>query len=232
MNDTIPASGHNNPPDPLDQALAPYDDFIIEAENWLDGACVTDERSMKAVDEINKQIKAAKRDVTAAQKSESAPLYDTYKAALARYKPTIEDLDRISKGLTSLVDAFKRKLAEEKREAERKAWQEAEHARQAAERAAREANVGSIEDQRVAAAAKQAAVNAEKAAQEARRETKGIKGLRTVTRYEIESHKKALNDIAQNDREAMVSFIEDYVRQNHKSRAIDGVRVWQEKEAF
>lgn len=34
------------------------------------------------------------------------------------------------------------------------------------------------------------------------------------------------------DRDAMTAFIEDYVRRNHKSAAIDGVRVWTEKEAF
>ena len=29
--------GHNNPPDPIDVALAPYGYVIEEAGNWLDG---------------------------------------------------------------------------------------------------------------------------------------------------------------------------------------------------
>ena len=39
--------GHNNPPDPIDEALAPYVDAIEEAQNWLDGEpiglCIQDD---------------------------------------------------------------------------------------------------------------------------------------------------------------------------------------------
>lgn len=224
--------GGNNPPDPLDEALAPYGDFITEAESWLDGEAVTNEDQMKAVDAIAKQIKAAKKDVTAAQKSESAPLHDAWKAALARYKPTIDDLDRMAKGLASLVDGFKRKLAEEKRAAERAAWEAAEKARKEAEAKAAAANTANIEEQREAEEARRAAQEAEKAAQAARKDTSSVKGLRTVTRYEITDHRAALHWIAQQDRDAMTAFIEDYVCRNHKAVQIDGVRVWQDREAF
>ncbi len=224
--------GHNQAPDPLDEALAPYGDFIAEAESWLDGETVTTEDQMKAVDKIAKQIKAAKKDVTAAQKSESAPLHDSWKAALERYKPTIGDLDRMAKGLTSLVDGFKRKLAEQKRAAERAAWEAAEKARKEAEAVAAKANAANIEEQREAEEASRAAQEAEKTAQAARRDTASVKGLRTVTKYEITDHKAALHDIAKSDRDALTAFIEEYVRRNHKSRTIEGVRVWQEKEAF
>jgi hypothetical protein len=224
--------GHNQAPDPLDEALAPYGDFITEAESWLDGEAVTTEDQMKAVDKIAKQIKAAKRDVTAAQKSESAPLHDAWKASLARFKPTIDDLDRMTKGLAALVDGFKRKLAEEKRAAERAAWEAAEKARKEAEAKAAVADPANIEEQREAGEARRTAMEAEKAAQAARKDTASVKGLRTVTRYEITDHKAALHWIAANDRDAMTAFIEDYVRRNHKSKQIDGVRVWQEQEAF
>ena len=224
--------GHNNPPDPLYEALAPYADFISEAENWLDGSAVEDEAGMKAVDQLAKQVKAAKRDVTAAQKSEAAPLHDAWKAALARYKPTIDDLDRMTKGLAALVDGFKRKLAEEKRAAERAAWEAANKAKREAEERAAKANAASIEEQRAAEDAKRIAMEAEKAAQAAKRDAASIKGLRTVTRYEIFDHKAALHWIAQNDRDAMTAFIEEYVRRNHKARKITGVEVWQDKEAF
>lgn len=224
--------GGNNPPDPLDEALAPYGDFITEAESWLDGEAVTTEDQMKAVDSIAKQIKAAKKDVTAAQKSESAPLHDAWKASLARFKPTIDDLDRMAKGLASLVDGFKRKLAEEKRAAERAAWEAAEKARREAEAKAAAADTANIEEQREAEEARRAAQVAEKAAQAARKDTSSVKGLRAVTKHEITDHKAALHWIAKNDRDAMTAFIEGYVQKNHKARAIDGVKVWQEKEAF
>lgn len=232
MNDMTTPRNHNNPPDPLDEALAPYCDYITEAEIWLDGEPVTDEGAMKAVDDLTKKIKAAKKDVSAAQKSESAPLHDAWKASLARFKPTIDDLDRISKGLTALVDCFKRKLAEEKRAAERKAWEEAEAKRRAAEEAASKANAANIEEQRAAEEAKREAMDAEKAAQAARRDAGSVKGLRTVTRYEIEDHRAALHYIATNDRAAITEFINGYVAKNHKAKEIAGVRVWQEKEAF
>lgn len=232
MNDMSPTIGHNQGPDPLDEALAPYSEYIEEAETWLDGEAVTNEEQMKAVDALLKQIKAAKRDVTSAQKSESAPLHDAWKAALARFKPTIDDLDKQAKGLAALVNTFKQKLAEEKRAAERKAWEEAEAARREAEAKAAAARTSDIEAQREAEAAKQEAMAAQKAAQAATKDTKGVKGLRKVTRYEITSHKDALHHIARHDKDAMTAFIEEYVRKNHREQEIAGVRVWEEKEAF
>ena len=41
---------HNGPPDPIDEALAPFGDTITEAEGWLDGTAVETEGQMKAVD--------------------------------------------------------------------------------------------------------------------------------------------------------------------------------------
>jgi len=130
----------------------------------------------------------------------------------------------------SLLDGFKRKLAAEKAEAERKARAEAERQRREAEEKAREAAKGDIEAQREAAAAQRAAEEAQKAAAAVSKEQ--VKGLRKVTRYEITDHKDALHDIARHDREAITAFIEEYVRRNHKARPIAGVRVWEDREAF
>jgi chromosome segregation ATPase len=232
MNDLTPDRLHNNPPDPLDEALAPYGDHISEAESWLDGSPVENEGQMKAVDALLKQVKSAKKDVTAAQKSESAPLHDAWKACLARYKPTIDDLDRMAKGLAALADGFKRKLAAEKAAKEREAWEAANKARQEAEAKAAAADTANIEAQREAEEAKKAAQEAEKAAQAAKRDTASVKGLRTVTKHEITDHKAALHWIAVNDRDAMTAFIEAYVAKNCKTAQIDGVKVWQDREAF
>lgn len=222
---------HNNPPDPIDEALAPFGDFISEAENWLDGASVENEGQMKAVDDLTKQIKAAKKAVEAAEESEAKPFYDQWKAAKARYKPTLDDLDRMVKGLVAAVDGFKHKLAAEKAEAERKAREEAARAMREAQEAARAAAASDIEAQRAAAAAQAAAEEAQRIAAAASKDT--VKGMRTVTRYEITDHRALLNWIARNDREAMTAFIEEWARRNHKeNQKADGLRVWQEKEAF
>lgn len=222
---------HNNPPDPIDEALAPFGDFISEAENWLDGAAVENEGQMKAVDDLTKQLKAAKKAVEAAEESEAKPFYDQWKAAKARYKPTLDDLDRMVKGLVAAVDGFKRKLAAEKAEAERKAREEAARAMREAQEAARAAAATDIEAQRTAAAAQAAAEEAQRIAAAASKDT--VKGMRTVTRYEITDHRALLNWIARNDREAITAFIEEWARRNHKeNQKADGLRVWQEKEAF
>lgn len=222
---------HNNPPDPIDEALAPFGDFISEAENWLDGAAVENERQMKAVDDLTKQLKAAKKAVEAAEESEAKPFYDQWKAAKARYKPTLDDLDRMVKGLVAAVDGFKRKLAAEKAEAERKAREEADRAMREAQEAARAAAATDIEAQRTAAAAQAAAEEAQRIAAAASKDT--VKGMRTVTRYEITDHRALLNWIARNDREAITAFIEEWARRNHKeNQSAEGLRVWTEKEAF
>lgn len=223
--------GGNAPPDPIDAICAAYEGVRMEAETWLDGTTVVDdEPTMKAVDRIRSEARQWRLDLERGQKDATAPLYDAYKAEGLRWKPTIEDAKRIEGGLVSLVDGYKRKLAAQK-EAERKAaWEAAQAAQREAEAAARAAAADDLEAQREAAAAAQAAMDAEKAAQAAQRDT--VKGMRSVTRYEIEDHRAALHDIAASDRDAVTTFIEDYVRRNFKARAIKGVRVWTEKEAF
>lgn len=235
-----PPAGHNMPPeeiaetpphyDPIDEAVAPYSGLIDEATNWLDGSPVENEDQMKAVDELLRGIKEARKAVTTAEESACKPLYDAWKGEKARWKPTVDDLDRMVKGLASLVDGFKRKLAAEKEAARRRAFEEAEAARRAAEEAARQANIGDIEAQREAAAAAEEARRAQMAAQAAKKDT--VKGLRTVHRHEITDHRAALNWIIANDRDAVTAFIETYVAKNFREKAIAGVTVTELKEAF
>lgn len=234
MNEMNPRAvvGNNNPPDPMDEALTPFGDAISEAENWLDGDPVTNESQMKAVDKLAKDIRSARRALDDAKKSATAPLHDAWKAEIARWKPTEDDLDRIQKGLANIVDAFKRKLAAEKAEQERIARVAAEEAARAAHEAAMKAAAGNIEEQRQAAAAQAAAEQAQRDARAATR-ANDVKGLRTVTRYEITDHRALLNWIARNARDDMTAFIEEWARRNHKThRSADGLRVWDEKEAY
>lgn len=200
---------HNNPPDPIDEALAPFSDAIDEAQNWLDGAVVETEGQMKAVDALIKSIKGAKKAVEAAEESAAKPIYDQWKAEKARFKPTIDDLDMQVKGLVSAVDAFKRKLATEKAEAERKARDEAEKARRLAEEAARTAAATDIEAQRAAAQAQKDADDAQRAFTAASKDT--VKGLRTYTWREITDGTALARWLWINDKPALLSFMEGYV---------------------
>lgn len=222
--------GHNNPPDPIDEALAPYADEIGEAEAWLDGEPVENEDQMNAVDALIKAMRSAKSDLGKAKKSATAPLHDAWKAEIARWKPTEEDIDRRLKGLAAAVDPFKRKLAAEKEAAKRAAYEEAQRKEREAREAAEKANASDYAAQVEADKLAQDALDAKKAASAANKDT--VKGMRTVTKYDIEDHRAALHWIAQNDRDAVTAFIEEYVRRNHKQKQIAGVKVWTEKEAY
>jgi hypothetical protein len=60
-----------------------------------------------------------------------------------------------------------------------------------------------------------------------------VKGLRTVTRYEITDHRALLHWIAANRRADMTAFIEEWARKNHReTQQADGLRGWTEKEAY
>lgn len=225
------AIGHNNPPDPIDEAVEPFSSAIEEATNWLDGAPVENEDQMNAVDALLKDIREASTEVGKAKKAATDPLHKAWKAEIARWKPTEDDLDRIKRGLASLVDPFKRKLAEEKEAARRAAWEEARAKERAAEEAARAADASNIEAQRAADEAKREAIEANKAATETSRDK--VKGLRTVTRWEITDYSAMLKWLNKNDRPALESFARDYARKCHKNgSSIDGLRVWNEREAF
>jgi hypothetical protein len=222
--------GHNNPPDPIDTALDPFGDAIEEAQNWLDGQPIENEEQLRATDELLKTIKTAIKELNAARDEATKPLHEAWKAEIARWKPTQDDLERISKGIVAAQDPFKRALAAKKEAEKRAAWEAAEKARKAAEEAALSAKASDIEAQRDAA---EKAALAQRAAEEASAKQKDkVKGMRTVHLYEIEDHRAALHWIAQNDREAMTAFIEAYVAKNHKDAEIAGVRRWTEKEAF
>ncbi|MDP0925689.1 hypothetical protein Q0601_00745 [Paracoccus onubensis] len=223
--------GHNMPPDPLDEALAPFGDAIEESNNWLDGSPVENEEQMKALDALQKTLKEAKKAVTAAEDSAAKPIYDAWKAEKARFKPTLDDLEMRIKGCAALQDPYKRKLAAEKEEAKRKAYEEQRAKERAAEEAARQVRAGDIEAERAAAEAAQAAMDAKKAAASANKDT--VKGMRTVTKYEITDHRKLLNWIAVNRRDDLTAFIEEWARRNHKENVgADGLRVYQEKVAY
>ena len=228
--DTLPPRTHNNPPDPIDEALAPFGDVISEAENWADGSPVENEGQMKAVDTLIKGVKAARKAVDTARDEATRPLHQAWKAEVARWKPTEDDLDRLVKCLVAAVDGFKRKLAAEKAEAERKAREEAMAAKRAAEEAARLASEADIEAQRAAAEAQAKADDAWRHVSEAAKDT--VKGLRTVWKHQIEDDRAALHWIARNDKGAVAAFVADYVAKHFRDAPIDGVNVWSEKVAF
>jgi hypothetical protein len=230
MNSLAPI-GHNIPPDAIDEIAGQYEAARMEAENWLDGEPVANEGQMRAVDTLRNAMRQCRIALEAGQKSATAPMYDAYKAELARWKPTIEDHKRIEAGLVAIVDGFKRRLAAEKAAAERAAREEADRARRAAEAAARLAAVSDIEAVRAAAEAQAAAELAQ--AQLAAASKDKVRGLREVTLYEVTNHGALLNWLARNRRDDITAFLDEWARKHHRdARGADGLSVWTEKQAF
>jgi hypothetical protein len=221
--------GANNPPDPIDTALAPHGDTIDEAANWLDGTPVETEAQMNAVDALIKAMKAARKDVDTARDACTKPLNDAWKAEIARWKPTQDDIDMQIKGLVGMVDIFKRKLAEEKEAARRAAWEHSEALRREAEAKIAAADVSNIEDQREAKAAMEAADLARAQASVAQKDT--VKGMRSYAMHEVLDYRAAIHWIAMNDKPAMKEFIDEYAAKNATRFPPEVVRNWTEKRA-
>lgn len=222
--------GHNGAPDPIDLALEPFAEILEEVVNWLDGAEVENDGQLSATDDLLKELKKARKAVDAARDESTKPLHEAWKAEVARWKPTQDDLDRQVKCLVAAQAPYKAKLEEQKREAARRAQEEADAKAEAARQAHLAANAASIEEQRKAAELIKEAEKAQKDANKAAKDKVG--GMRTVQFYEIESMKEALGWIANNDRDALSDFIVSYIERHFKTRQIDGVKVSSRKEAF
>ena len=233
MNAQAPAGiGHNFPPDPIDEAIAPYGDLIEEVSNWTDGEAVSDDAAMASVDELIRAMKSARSVIEAARKDATEPLHKAWKAEVARWKVTTDDLDVQQKCLVALVAPYKAEKLRQQEEERRAAAKAARDAEDAAREASRKAMAGNLELAREAQAA-QAAFDA---AQEERKrvEAEKVKGTRTVTRYEITGMSDLLRWMNKDEagRAALEACAADFVRKNHKATVMHGVRTWQEREAF
>ena len=227
----MPNETHNNPPSAAELALEPFNDILGEAENWTDGAKVETAEQMKAVDVLIKGTRKAKTTLEAARKEAVKPLNDAVKTENAIWKAIQDPVEATLKSLVELVGAFKAKLAAQQAEAERAAREAAAAAKAIADAKAKEAlGSGDSELHQEAMNAEREAKAQQKAATKA--SSAQVKGLRTVTKFEVEDYGALVRHIAQNDKEAMTAFAFGYARQHHKTAALPGVKVWQDKEAY
>lgn len=230
MND-LPPRNHNNPPSPIEAVQTQYDDVICEMQNWADGEPVQTEAQMLVVDKVLREFKTYRTALTAAAKEITDPLHKAWKAAVADVKVHTDDADRIQGAVVAALSPIKKRLADEKAEAERQAQQAAWEATRKAQEAARVANAADIEAQRAVAAAQAEAEALQAKANAARKDT--VKGMRTVTSYEVTDYKALLHWIARNRRDDITAFIDEWARKNHKdNRDADGLTVTETKEPY
>lgn len=212
----IPGPGHNNPPafDAFSMAL---DDAYDTAKDFLDGKPIENQGQADAVGRIVGEVKKIKRDADAARAEEKAPHLQATRAVDAKWKPIEERADTILKAAQAPLTAYLNKLADEQREAERIAREEAATKAQEAIEASRQA-VGTIE---AVESARELEKAADKAAKDAARAGKvkahvsGVDraiGLRTYKISTVTDRRALLNHIARHDPDALTAFLEDYAR--------------------
>jgi len=224
--------GHNNPPSPIDEITSQYSDVIEECEVWLDGFEVENKTQMDAVDALSKSMKEAKKELTLAEKAEKDPLHKAWKDKIAEYKPTLDDFTRIISGLAAAQTPYKNKLAAEKEEAKRKAYEEARRKEEEAEKLAAQASETDIDAQREVAQANAAALDAKKAAAAANKDK--VTGLRTYKTATVTDYAAFFKWMQHNDKALVLAWLDEQAtkQMNAGHAKIDGVDITIKKKGY
>lgn len=228
------AIGGNNPPafDAFSMAL---DDAYSTAKDFLDGAPIENQGQADAVGLIVSEVKKIKRDADAARADEKAPHLAAGKAVDAQWKPLLDRCETIERAAKAPLTAWLNKLAEEQREAEAKAREEADRKAQEAIAAQRAAAVsGDIAAVEQADALQDEADAAAKAAAAAGREKAHVSGvdraigLRTYKVATVTDRKALLQWIMWNDAATLGAWLDEYARKALPAQ-LPGVEVTEEK---
>lgn len=219
--------GHNNPPSELEQLYEEFD--LLEVDNWLDGFEVENDDQMKVVDELVKTIKSAEKAAKDRKEAEYRPHKLACDDVVEKWKPALDELGKLRKGLLGIVGNYKAKRAAEQEAIRREKEAEAARLEAEAEAAKRDVDMTDVSQRREADAIDLEARRKSKEAADVEK----IKGLRTFWVHEVTDPKACINWIAKNDKPALQAFMEDYVKRQSRDTAsrIDGVTVRAEKRA-
>jgi len=228
--------GDNNPPDPIEECIAEglseFQDYIEEAQNWLDGEAIDSDEQMAAVDEIIAKVRTRGTTMEKLRTAFLKPHNDAITSLRNQWKVHTDDNERTKTLLVKLVAPYKKKLQEEADKQRRLEWERAQQAEREAEalRAAAETEETNIEAVREAEAAEKAAKEQKMTARLASKPS--VKGMRTVHHHKVESGQDVIDWIIRNDLPALQGFLKHYVEKHPKKESIDGVKTWQTKEAY
>lgn len=236
MTETVtPGVGHNQPP-AIEAFSMALDDAYSTAKDFLDGAPIENQGQADAVGRILSEVKKLRKDADAARADEKAPHLAATRAVDAKWKPLLDRCDAVEKAAKAPLTAYLNKLAEEQREAERKAREEAERKAQeaiAAQRAA--ATSGDLSAVEEADARQEAADKAAKeaaAAAKVKAHVSGVDravGLRTYKVATVVDRKKLLEWVMWNDAPALTAWLEEYARKALPAE-LPGVQVTTERK--
>lgn len=227
--------GGNSPPRHLAFA-AELDDVHLEATSFLDGGAIETPGQADAIGAIIAKAKAIKRDADAARKQDKEPHLAAGRAVDADYKTVETKADAIIKAASAPLTAWLNKLADQQREAERIARENAARLAQEAVEAER-ASSGNLAAIEAVAGLHRAADDAAKEAARAGKAKPLVQGmdraigLRTYWTHTIVNRRELLNWIAKNDADALTVMLDEYARiaVANGTRWLPGVTIEQER---
>jgi Rad3-related DNA helicase len=222
--------GDNKPPTPMEVFADENENLITQCQHLIWGGAITNESQLKSLDVAIKEFKKYSSALTKIGKDFSKPLHTKWKDAVNYANIYIEDANLIKSHLVEIGKPLRERLQKEQEEKTWLALEETRKKQRLADEAAKLAEAGTIDQKREALKLNQEALDADKAAKATSKNK--VLGLRKVTKFEVTNAQDALIWIGENDKEALIQFISEYARINHKKHAIDGVNVWEEKEAF
>lgn len=216
MTDGRLAIGGNNPPayDAYSMAL---DDAYSTAKDFLDGKPVETQGQADAIGRIVGEVKKIKKDADAARADEKRPHDDAGKAVQAKWRPLLDRADTILTAAQKPLTAYLNRLAEEQRETERVAREEAARKAQEAIEASRQADgdIAAVERvktlEREADQAAKAAARAGKAKAHVSGMDRAI-GLRTYQVAVVTDRKALLLHVIDRDPAALTEWLTEYAR--------------------
>ena len=235
----IATIGDNNPPSPFDEAQFSIASLREEASHWLDGAEVTTQNEADAIAKLLDLVRKTKKEADDARKAEAKPFDDGKKEVQARYKPLLENCDRIASVCKAANLPWLQKMEEQRRQEEAAARKKAEEASAKAQAALQAAAATDIAAKEAAEdqikIAKQAKKEANKAATQRGTAKGGARAmsLRTVYRHEIVNVREFARWCWDNEYDALVECLDAIAKRkvDAKFHTMPGVVVHEGKVA-
>ncbi|TPJ86935.1 MULTISPECIES: hypothetical protein [unclassified Mesorhizobium] len=231
---TTPGIGHNQPPDPIDEALTAIHDLYDEALNFADGAAIDSEAMHDTVTALRDAIHEAGKAADALRVEAKRPLDEQIAAIQERFNPAIQPkkgmVDRAKASLGELLAAWRKQEADKKAAIAAAARLEAERIAKEAQDAIR-ASAGNLAAREEAEALLVEAKQAEKQAKrDDKAATSGL-GLRTVWRAELVDVEKALDWCYGRDPDAFRALCQSQADTVVRAgmRSVPGFRVFEDK---
>lgn len=241
--------GHNMPPGPTpyEAARDKINELYEESSLWLDGQPIASQEQADGLAALLRLMQDAAKRAEDARKAEVKPLDEAKAAIQARYAPLIGDTKAGKGKAVRAIDSMKAahtawlvKLDQAKREAARKAREEADRQAREAQEAVRAADRANIVEMEAAERRIAEAKAAEAAASKAERDKAGAKGfagrgvgLRTTYEPEVADVREACRHYFATRPEAFAAVCLQLAREDFRRglREVPGIRCVERKTA-